>query len=296
MIRMNRRFHPYGRLPDVIIWRFVVLLWLCSRQTLSLCTRPFQLQQIRHIVLNCQGDFDAMVEFYTETLGCSIVTDDSASMILRDDDDAAAGNTKYRNRDDKKSAITTRLKVGDYASIDLVCQKNHHQQQNDMASSETAAVSSKDQQYSFSLQIQPFDASKLQGYFERKGVEILPSTTAQGGATNSVICIQDPDGNLVQLTGTPAAEKDGDDHLYFEASSNEKEDMLLHHDQVPSTPCTRICRYNADFFDGQVCIGCYREAYEIGTWTSMSPYENTLQSWTQSIGSMKIPIATIQRL
>mmetsp|Transcript_26702 Transcript_26702/g.55919 ORF Transcript_26702/g.55919 Transcript_26702/m.55919 type:complete len:139 (-) Transcript_26702:89-505(-) len=38
---------------------------------------------------------------------------------------------------------------------------------------------------------------------------------------------------------------------------------------VPITPCTRICRYNANFFDGQVCIGCFREHYEIGNWQSM---------------------------
>ena len=42
---------------------------------------------------------------------------------------------------------------------------------------------------------------------------------------------------------------------------------------VPATPCVRICRYNADFYDGAVCIGCFREAYEIQTWASSSPQE-----------------------
>ncbi len=42
---------------------------------------------------------------------------------------------------------------------------------------------------------------------------------------------------------------------------------------VPVTPCTRICRYNANVFDGKVCIGCFRETYEIGAWGSMSPRE-----------------------
>ncbi len=36
----------------------------------------------------------------------------------------------------------------------------------------------------------------------------------------------------------------------------------------PPTPCIRICRYNADFYDGQVCIGCFREAFEISQWSS----------------------------
>ena len=42
---------------------------------------------------------------------------------------------------------------------------------------------------------------------------------------------------------------------------------------VPMTPCNRICRYNADFYDGQVCIGCYRETYEIANWASMDSTE-----------------------
>jgi predicted Fe-S protein YdhL (DUF1289 family) len=44
---------------------------------------------------------------------------------------------------------------------------------------------------------------------------------------------------------------------------------------VPSTPCTRICRYNADVFNGHVCIGCYRESFEIAQWGSMSNGERS---------------------
>jgi len=36
------------------------------------------------------------------------------------------------------------------------------------------------------------------------------------------------------------------------------------------TPCTRICRYNADFYSGSVCIGCFRDSFEIENWISMS--------------------------
>ena len=36
------------------------------------------------------------------------------------------------------------------------------------------------------------------------------------------------------------------------------------------TPCVRICRYNADFYSGAVCIGCFREAFEIGSWSSFT--------------------------
>jgi predicted Fe-S protein YdhL (DUF1289 family) len=44
---------------------------------------------------------------------------------------------------------------------------------------------------------------------------------------------------------------------------------------IPSTPCTRICRYNADFYDGQVCIGCFRDTFEISQWASMSNTERS---------------------
>ena len=39
------------------------------------------------------------------------------------------------------------------------------------------------------------------------------------------------------------------------------------------TPCVRICRYNADCYDGAVCIGCFRDGFEIGQWASMTPME-----------------------
>ena len=37
-----------------------------------------------------------------------------------------------------------------------------------------------------------------------------------------------------------------------------------------SSPCVRICKYDKNFMDGMVCIGCFREQFEITSWTSMS--------------------------
>jgi predicted Fe-S protein YdhL (DUF1289 family) len=45
---------------------------------------------------------------------------------------------------------------------------------------------------------------------------------------------------------------------------------------VSITPCVRICRYNADFYGGQVCIGCFREGFEISAWSSMSDGERSM--------------------
>ena len=36
----------------------------------------------------------------------------------------------------------------------------------------------------------------------------------------------------------------------------------------PPTPCVRICRYNRNFYDGQVCIGCFRETFDIAQWVN----------------------------
>lgn len=39
------------------------------------------------------------------------------------------------------------------------------------------------------------------------------------------------------------------------------------------TPCNRICRYNNNFFNGKVCIGCFRETIEISSWSQMTNVE-----------------------
>lgn len=45
---------------------------------------------------------------------------------------------------------------------------------------------------------------------------------------------------------------------------------------VRPTPCTRICRYNQNFYDGQVCIGCFRDTVEISSWSKLSSFEKGL--------------------
>lgn len=39
------------------------------------------------------------------------------------------------------------------------------------------------------------------------------------------------------------------------------------------TPCNRICRYNSNFFNGEVCIGCYRDTSEISSWSQLTNVE-----------------------
>ncbi|OEU21519.1 hypothetical protein FRACYDRAFT_235146 [Fragilariopsis cylindrus CCMP1102] len=42
---------------------------------------------------------------------------------------------------------------------------------------------------------------------------------------------------------------------------------------TPATPCTRICRYNINCYDGNVCIGCFRDTHDISHWSCFSSKE-----------------------
>jgi predicted Fe-S protein YdhL (DUF1289 family) len=42
------------------------------------------------------------------------------------------------------------------------------------------------------------------------------------------------------------------------------------------SPCVKICKYDDNFMNGMVCIGCFREQYEITNWLSMSEKERDL--------------------
>ncbi len=39
------------------------------------------------------------------------------------------------------------------------------------------------------------------------------------------------------------------------------------------SPCVKICKYDSKFMDGMVCIGCFREQYEITNWLRLSADE-----------------------
>lgn len=70
----------------------------------------------------------------------------------------------------------------------------------------------------------------------------------------------------------PLRSASGGAHDVLRASA-ERDDDKDDDDNVPLTPCNRVCRYNAECFDGRVCVGCFREAHEIGAWSSMTDRE-----------------------
>jgi len=42
------------------------------------------------------------------------------------------------------------------------------------------------------------------------------------------------------------------------------------------SPCVKICKYDDNFMNGIVCIGCFREQHEITNWLRMSEKEKQL--------------------
>ena len=42
------------------------------------------------------------------------------------------------------------------------------------------------------------------------------------------------------------------------------------------SPCVKICKYKKDFMAGKVCIGCFREQFEITNWVKMNNSEKLL--------------------
>jgi len=157
------------------------------------------------------------------------------------------------------------------------------------------------------LRIDPFDQQTLLTYLEEKKVDRIVIGDKRLGAdgVGPSVYVRDPEGNVIELKGSPyqdyaqnnTNQVDKTDHVpndtpqksvgksnELSSSDNAQEDSpptsLMtknsNSPNVPMTPCTRICRYNSSFYDGQVCIGCYREAYEIEMWQSMTPMQKSM--------------------
>ena len=48
---------------------------------------------------------------------------------------------------------------------------------------------------------------------------------------------------------------------------------MANEDKEIISPCVKICKYDSKFMDGMVCIGCFREQYEITNWLRLSSDE-----------------------
>jgi len=103
--------------------------------------------------------------------------------------------------------------------------------------------------------------SVAQGYLERiKAFGVNASPRRSNGQ------------KIEWLSAGPARRIDDRNDDFFD---NEDDAQRAEDDSVfsPVTPCVRICRYNSEFYEGAVCIGCFRETFEIGNWASFTEEE-----------------------
>jgi len=162
------------------------------------------------------------------------------------------------------------------------------------------------------LRIDHFDRQQMVNYLEGENVDIVVVGDKRLGAdgVGPSVYVRDPEGNVIELKGSPYQNGEHQNQIDTSANNNQRDGKnfppnnqqqntdststspsddtqensppLLSTIQnskrpsVPATPCNRICRYNSSFYGGKVCIGCFREAYEIEMWQSMTPAQKSM--------------------
>ncbi|KAL7518730.1 hypothetical protein ACHAWX_003540 [Stephanocyclus meneghinianus] len=250
---------------------------------------PFHLQRIDHVVIRCRN-FASMFDFYHRILGCTI--DQPAEEHLN-----------------RFGGALTHLRAGS-CYIDLLAYVPDHLS-NDGIDAITrfhaggqGIPSGVMEGVRFSsdastmdhlcLRVEPFDEQKMMEYLVKENVSIAASGGDRLGAdgVGKSIYVCDPEGNVIELKGPPGRNSFDDTmneeiNLVVQQRKNITDNKSLSSDNphlaeaseesdVRATPCIRICRYNSSFHNGQVCIGCYREAFEIQSWQSMTAMEKSI--------------------
>lgn len=258
---------------------------------------PFRLKNIDHVVIRCQN-FPIMFDFYHRVLGCSIdePRDDHVNRFGGALTHLRAGSSYIdllaydtHRLTEEGQAAATRMHAGGaglgtrpLADVKLSC--------------ETSTLDH------LCLRIDPFDQQKMLEYLGEENVEIVTAGDKRLGAdgVGPSVYVRDPEGNVVELKGSPYpvnAQKNIDYNSKSSNVVNESSHVQNYtieqekdadntptsttkssntSDNIPVTPCNRICRYNSSFYEGQVCIGCFRETYEIEMWRSMTPIQKSM--------------------
>lgn len=260
---------------------------------------PFSLRRIDHVVIRCHN-FSAMFHFYHHILGCTIdeprnehvnrfggalthlragscyidlLVYDKGHLTEGGQEAAARMHAGGAGLDGNKRLEDVRLS-SESSTLDHIC-----------------------------LRIDPYDKRQLLNYLEEENIEVIVAGDERLGAdgVGPSVYVRDPEGNVIELKGSPYEIGDADedtqtteDHMKYNQSGGDPTSSINDEEKsssqstpndtgegsltakVPATPCSRICRYNSSFYDGNVCIGCFREAYEIEMWQSMTPYQKSL--------------------
>lgn len=270
-------------------------------------SRPFELERIDHIVIRCH-DFPAMFDFYTRILGCTIDSpkEDHVNRFggalthLRAGScyiDLLAYDMQHLTAEGKQFAARS------YAGGAGIGENSIVEELRFSADSSTLDH--------LCIRIEPFDEESITKYLTEQGVTIVAAGEGRLGAdgVGPSIYVRDPEFNVIELKGKPisaTASRDDNEEMPEMTNGSDKKsasrgisnslvtDKECNDDagerastidaptnceegkSIPVTPCNRICRYNNSFYNGQVCIGCFREEYEIKMWQSMTAAEKSL--------------------
>jgi glyoxylase I family protein len=269
-----------------------------------LANPPFRLQHIDHVVIRCEK-FEPMFDFYHRILGCTI--DEPTSEYLNRFGGALTHLRAGSCYIDLLAYDSNHLS---HEGTEAVA--NMHGGGKGIFSLNDAQFSPNTSTLDhLCLRVEPFDEQQIMGYLEQENVQIVVTGGDRLGAdgVGRSIYVCDPEGNVIELKGPPqkshpiqssvavGAKKSNtlDTHQNFNPQSSNNGDTddantvaipncdsasaksTEHSDEdVSATPCIRICRYNSSFYDGQVCIGCFRDAYEVGAWQSMTAIEKSM--------------------
>ncbi|KAL7540887.1 hypothetical protein ACHAWF_006806 [Thalassiosira exigua] len=268
---------------------------------------PFRLRRIDHVVVRCRT-MPPMFDFYHRVLGCTVDEPRGAHVDrfggalthLRAGScyvDLLSYDEDRLTEEGREAAARMHAGGAGVGSLDDV----HF-------SAETSTLDH------LCLRVEPFDRQSLMDYLEGERVPIVAAGDGRLGAdgVGPSVYVRDPEGNVIELKGPPrdddasnavddnSAEMSQTDQIRRRHPPESRDEIQTkeHPPQstaseesihttkssaqgcdptdVPSTPCVRICRYNSSFYDGRVCIGCFREAYEIETWQSMTPTQKSM--------------------
>ena len=280
--------------------------------------RPFEIKRLDHIVIRVRS-FPEMFDFYHRVLGCTLDEPEGAHL-------------------NRFGGALTHLRAGE-SYIDLLSYDAGHLTGEGVSAIQRmhaggvglgerslgdVTLSADDSTLDhMCLRVGSFEIQSMITYLESEGAQIVASGDRRLGAdgVGPSVYVRDPEGNVVELKGDPypvdADQGDGQRKgKELQITSPPREETTTRKDEaaaakiespqgtvqeVPSTPCNRICRYNGSFFEGKVCseslpnklrvsltlsksyraptkfaVGCFRETYEIQTWQSMDPYEKSL--------------------
>lgn len=283
------------RTLTVAMWRLLSILVSIgilapASMALESIQPPFRLSKIDHVVIRCRN-FSKMFDFYTNVLGCTIDHPDDVGRFGGALTHLRAGESliDLLNYDQGQLSADGKTKLS----------QMHSGGQGISKLSDVVFSASTSTMDHLCVRVDQFDEEKMRSYLESHGVNVIdvgPRKGAEGVGLS--MYLEDPEGNVVELKGPPEpphpqpgvkleASKDSPPIDTYTPTAqktdpatelppeNDSDETTTPSDSFAFTPCTRICRYNADFYGGQVCIGCFREGFEIGTWSSMSDMERS---------------------